>query len=698
MFRLTPDRFRQGLCGCLIALLPASAQGEGLTSYGTPGLIDMPSATVTRDGLLNITVSQLRKYSRITAHFQITPRLSGVFRYSILPEHSASNDLKDRSFDLHYLLRAETRRIPALAFGLRDFGGTGIYAGEYVVATKHFMDNRLAVTAGIGWGRLASHGGFKNPLSVIDDDFSNRSGFTDFSETGQIAFDDFFHGEAALFGGVEYQVNPRLRLVAEYSSDAYTREEDRDGLDIRTPFNFGLNYRATRNLTVNAAVIGGAQVGLGLTYVIDPTAPRFPGGIERNTPALRPQADIARLGWSVADIDGSRTRLNDALAAQGLVLESYGQDGGLARIVLANPLYRATPEAIGRAAREMANTLPAGIDRFEITLVANGVPTSRTTLRRSDLHELEHAWDGSWQSFVRAEFEDAPTRLPPEPGLYPRLDWSVMPYYRNALFDPDAPLRVDVGIEGRLTYRLGPGLSVTGAVLQKVVGNLDSSTRESNSELPFVRSDAALYDKLEGPQLNRLTADYIFRPRPNMYGRLSAGYFETMYAGVSGELLWYPQGSRLALGAELNYTAKRSPDNRLGLTDYEIATGHLSAYYDFGKGYLGQVDAGRYLAGDWGATFALDREFNNGFRIGAFFTLTDVPFEEFGEGSFDKGIRITIPVTWLSGEPAQGAFRQTIRPILRDGGARVEIPNRLYEQVRSSNASELEQQWGKFWR
>jgi len=678
--------------------MPATAQGEGLSSYGSPGLIDMPSATVTRDGLLNWTTSQLRNYTRITAHFQITPRLSGVFRYSILPDFSGTGDIKDRSFDMHYLLREETVSLPALAFGLRDFGGTGIFAGEYVVATKHFMEDRLAVTAGIGWGRLASFGGFENPLTVIDDSFATRPGFTSFEETGQVAFDNFFRGDAAFFGGVEYQVNDRLRLVAEYSSDAYTQEVERNGLEIRTPLNFGLNYRAGKNLTLNAAVIGGAQVGLGLTYVIDPTAPRYPGGIERNTPALRPQADIASLGWVVEDIDGSRSRLTAGLADQGLVLESYGQDGAVARIVLANPLYRATPEAIGRAARVMANSLPAEIDSFEITLVANGLPTSATTLRRSDLHELEHAWDGSWQSFVRADIVDAPTRLPPEPGLYPALDWSLLPYYRTALFDPDEPLRADVGIEGRLTYRIAPGLSLTGVVLQKVAGNLDSSTRESNSELPFVRSDSALYDKLQGPQINRLTADYLFRPRANLYGRVSAGYFETMYAGISGELLWYPQGSRLALGAEVNYTAKRSPDNRLGLTDYEIATGHVSAYYDFGKGYRGQVDVGRYLAGDWGATFALDREFNNGFRIGAFFTLTDVPFDEFGEGSFDKGIRITIPVTWLSGEPSQGAFRQTIRPILRDGGARVEIANRLYEQVRSSNASELHQKWGKFWR
>ena len=70
-----------------------------------------------------------------------------------------------------------------------------------------------------------------------------------------------------------------------------------------------------------------------------------------------------------------------------------------------------------------------------------------------------------------------------------------------------------------------------------------------------------------------------------------------------------------------------------------------------------QVDAGRYLAGDWGATFALDRRFANGWKIGAFFTLTNVSAARFGEGSFDKGIRMTIPLSWITGKPARSACR-----------------------------------------
>ena len=65
--------------------------------------------------------------------------------------------------------------------------------------------------------------------------------------------------------------------------------------------------------------------------------------------------------------------------------------------------------------------------------------------------------------------------------------------------------------------------------------------------------------------------------------------------------------------------------------DYDVVTGYVSAYYDFGNGYLGQLDVGNYLAGDVGATVSVDRVFVNGWRVGAFATVTDVSADEFGE-------------------------------------------------------------------
>src|SRR6056297_2690080 len=74
-------------CACAIAPLPAMADPTVDTtynSYGYPGLIDMPVASSRPDGELAFTTSSFAGQTRNTLTFQIAPRLSGSFRYSIL--------------------------------------------------------------------------------------------------------------------------------------------------------------------------------------------------------------------------------------------------------------------------------------------------------------------------------------------------------------------------------------------------------------------------------------------------------------------------------------------------------------------------------------------------------------------------------------------------------------------------------------
>ena len=46
--------------------------------------------------------------------------------------------------------------------GLQDVIGTGLYAGEYIVASKRFWD--VDVSLGLGWGRLGTGADIGNPL------------------------------------------------------------------------------------------------------------------------------------------------------------------------------------------------------------------------------------------------------------------------------------------------------------------------------------------------------------------------------------------------------------------------------------------------------------------------------------------------------------------------------------------------------
>lgn len=87
-------------------------EAETLTTLGTPGLIDMPSADVLDDGEIALTTNRFGETSRNTATFQILPRVYGTFRYSVIRGFDFGEDLFDRSFDLHYQIWDETETRP----------------------------------------------------------------------------------------------------------------------------------------------------------------------------------------------------------------------------------------------------------------------------------------------------------------------------------------------------------------------------------------------------------------------------------------------------------------------------------------------------------------------------------------------------------------------------------------------------------
>jgi Exopolysaccharide biosynthesis protein YbjH len=692
--------FLQGVLP-LAALMvcPTTGLSDGsysYTTYGTPGLIDMPSAQSAEDAELGLTVSHFAGSTRNTLSFQITPRLSGSFRYSKI-------DSFDRSFDLRYRFIDEARYRPAVAIGLRDFIGTGLYSGEYIVATKHITP-RLSFSGGLGWGRLGSYNGFTNPLGVFGDSLKTRPvGIT--GTGGQLEKTKWFRGDAAFFGGVSWRATDALTLTAEYSSDAYSRETARGMFERKTPFNFGLSYRLRDNFSMQAQYLYGSEIGVSFNLTANPRKPVAHGGTgAAPLPVQRRSAGQARnLGWaSTPETHKSvRAKTADLLARDGMGLEAMKLAADRVTVHIRNDRYLARPEALGRTARILTATLPASVETITIVPVENGIPLSATTLRRSDIEDLEYTPDASWTSYARANITDAANALEGATytdDLYPKFRWSLGPYLAASYFDPQEPVRLDAGLQLRARYDIAPGWIVSGTLQQRLAGNRGTSTRPSDSKIQHVRSDGNLYAKAGKTAIKNLTFAHYFRPGKDLYGRVTLGYLEAMYGGISSELLWKPVGSRLALGAEINYVQQRDFDQALGFRDYSVATGHLSGYYDFGNGYHGQLDAGRYLAGDWGATVTLDRTFANGWSIGAYATFTDVSFDDFGEGTFDKGLRFTVPLAHILGKPSGQTYKTTIQPLSRDGGARLEVQGRLYDTVRSYHDPQLKRSWGRFWR
>ncbi|WP_353473524.1 YjbH domain-containing protein [Salipiger sp. H15] len=677
--------------------------------YGLPGLIDMPDANMAPDATLGMTYGRMDTANRGSVSFQIMPRLVGTFRYTGIGDfdHSASADgiYYDRSFDLRFQILTESGWRPSVVVGLQDFIGTGIYSAEYLVATKT-LGRGVQVTGGLGWGRLASHNGFEG--------FGDRSAEI-LGTGGQPTTDRWFRGDIAPFGGISWSPNERLTFKLEYSSDEYVTETELAGFEHESPINLGMDYRFKNGTQLSLYYAYGNTFGAQVTYAINPKTLGIPGGIESAPTPVSPRsaADAADLGWTADMVSAeasTRDRLARSLDREDLALEGFDLQPRRATLRLRNDTYGAPAQAVGRAARIMSRILPGSVEEFVIVPSERGMPASAITLRRSDLEALEN--EAAVDMLARTRFDEAPKDTPRmELEEYPRFLWSLAPYYSYSTFDPDGPFRIDIGASLGGEFQITPNIIASGSINKKVVGNLDEVTRVSESHLPRVRTDYGDYAREADPKIPRLTLAFYGKPASQLYSRLTLGYLEPMYAGASAELLWKPVDSRFALGAELNYVERRDFDMLFGLQGNETTdpvsgitrsfphvNGHVSAYYDIGGGFNAQLDVGRYIAGDTGATLTFTREFVNGWRIGAFATVTDVSTEDFGEGSFDKGLMFTIPVAIGTGQPSRNDSTLTLRSVQRDGGAKLAIDNRLYERIRENHEPDVAASWGRFWR
>jgi hypothetical protein len=697
-----------------------------LNMAGATGLIDMPSGEVQPDGELSVTSSHFGPISRTTLSFQITPRLSGSFRFLGIrdwnrnfcpPACGGENQFEtyyDRSFDLRYQVLKEGRFLPAVTIGLQDFAGTGILAGEYIVATKN-LTPQIKATVGLGWGRLGSYGGIGSP-------FGERPPI-DIGFGGNFNTSQWFRGPAAPFAGIEWQVNDRLGLKVEYSSDAYAEEAGNRGtFERKSPLNFGAEYQVTPGFRVGAYYMYGSEVGLTGHFFLNPKR-RTNGGVDSTAPL--PVLVRSAPGWTPGTVVDSasanryRTQISALLNDDDIRIEGFAVDSTTAELRIRNNRIDAGPEAIGRAARAMTRVLPPSVETFRIVPVVNGMAASSIVMQRSDLERQEFALDGAAAMRARSQILPAEPRLANpmrDPDLYPAFRWSLAPYNRLRLFDQNEPFKIDLGIRGTARMELAPGLTLQGAVTQRVVGNLDDRPPiPRRGRLQPVRSAVYFYDRDGTTALESLALHWNTKLGRDVYGRVSVGYLERMFGGVSAEMLWKPVNSRFALGVEVNYVAQRSPNGGLGFnlpsemydtdagspggpSSYRVATGHVSAYYQLAQGLHVQLDVGRYLAGDVGATLSIDREFANGWRIGAFATKTNVSAQDFGSGSFDKGIRIEVPLAWVMGKPTRRTTTTVVRPFGRDGGARLEIDGRIYDQIRDYHSPRLDQQWARFWK
>lgn len=411
--------------------------------------------------------------------------------------------------------------------------------------------------------------------------------------------------------------------------------------------------------------------------------------------------DVPSVRWPFDVQRATAEAVFEAAQEQGLIVDGVYLSGPRLTVHLAKGPYRQAARNIARTAMVTANAAPASIEEIEVVSAVSGMETNRVLVFRSDLEDAA-ARDGSGsvdELWARADVTGPGKRNPGtiEPaGALPAFSYSIAPALRQHIGSGDRFYLYQAFLRFSGAVQLTRGLSVDGAIGVDLYNNFDRLTAPPDSDLPQVRSNIKLYLQQGADNLIRLQTHYLWSPLPDSYFRLSAGYFEENYGGYSGEFLFRPFGARFAAGIDLNYVRQRDFNQRLTFQDYTVLTGHLNIYYDLPfYDLLGQIHAGQYLAGDRGATFQVSRRFASGMRAGAFFTLTDVPFAVFGEGSFDKGFFLTIPLELFSTRSSTNAGLFGFRPLTRDGGQRVAVRPRLYDITAGGNLGDVARDWNR---
>ncbi|MES2294547.1 MAG: YjbH domain-containing protein [Pseudomonadota bacterium] len=788
-------------------------------NFGSVGLIDMPNARMAPDGELSVGGSYFQNTQHYNFGFQILPWLETSFRYSGLQHFDPAYPVYyDRSFAVKARLWDETAFFPAMAIGINDIVGTGIYSGEYLVASKHFGD--LDASVGIGWGRLGDTALFRNPLSLLSATFKTRVQYPDISP-GSTSFNSLFHGPSSgLFGGLIWHtpIN-RLSLVAEYSSDTYQVEALRGNFKPRTQMNYGVSYQVTDGTTVGLDWLYGRSIGGSVSFQLNPTKSQYPAklGAAPIQPVIRPsdQQEVAlqtlmhqRQGTLTSAKRASLNRTNfvDALWRQNgirdvevsghsLLLTAFGDTGrrcivtaqlaqsyggNIETVVVRGPdgskpvqcvtafattpsyqnvvlplpppmdpvqeadpasiktidavaidpntamrairndardqritiealaltdstaivyynnfHYFAESDAIDRLTRILMKNAPSSIEKFRLIAVSNGIPQQEINVLRGP-EERKFTQTDALDLFA----DSSGTIIAPPPlqntvltaaerHSYPRFSWSLYPQLRQELFDPNNPFAIQLTAAAVGSMEIFPGLSFNGEAETSVFDNFNIG-RQSESELPHVRSDFLKYFAQGKTGIGLLDSEYRFRLVPTVFAVAKAGYLESMFAGGGGEILWRPEGQRWAMGVDAYEVWQRGFDRLLDLQRYHVFTGHVSLYYASPWHDLNfMLSAGQYLAGDRGLTFQVTRRFSTGVEIGAFMTKTNVSAQQFGEGSFDKGIVIRIPLDWALPIETQGQWGIDLRPIQRDGGQRLMGDTTLFDETRRTSRAEI---------
>jgi membrane-associated phospholipid phosphatase len=201
--------------------------------------------------------------------------------------------------------------------------------------------------------------------------------------------------------------------------------------------------------------------------------------------------------------------------------------------------------------------------------------------------------------------------------------------------------------------------------------------------LPHVRTDVAEYKRGGRFKLNRLLLNQYLTLDERVYARASAGFYEEMYRGLGGQILYLPKDSRWATDLTVDALQQRGYKGWFDKRDYKTVTALGALHYKLPYDITATARAGRFLARDNGVRLEFKRRFQSGVEIGAWYTKTNgkditnpgTPANPYN----DKGVFLSVPLNIMLPTDTQANAGIGLSPWTRDVGQMVASPGDLYD-------------------
>tara|TARA_B100000768_G_scaffold181549_1_gene205003 strand:+ start:734 stop:2416 length:1683 start_codon:yes stop_codon:yes gene_type:complete len=558
----------------------------------------------------------------------------------------------------------------------------------------------------MGWGKYNKGNGFKNPLSLIGNRFETRQSSSS-GQGGTLAVDAWFSGDASLFGGIEWFIPKAKGLRLKIENNAFNYLDLSSGFRPDASFNkrkanselnFGFSMPISDYGFFDISFIKGNTINL--TYSFGAS---FNDSLVKKD-RIRPKI-INKQPTNTKDNDGFYRNLllnlnNNNLLLQTASLRDKELDIAISSVNYENHI-RSSSYA-GHIASKTASYYDIGLNKINVSNITLGFETNEISYFNKDLENLESTKpielvinrtelkSGDGNKYLSNEFKPRVS--------FPVIFQTLQPNLVSHIGAPQRWLFRGIVLQHLSEIQFNRSLTLSSDIKWSLQDNFKRTiTGPGSPFLPHVRTDLVEYLVQSDKYITRMQLDYIWSPKKDFYAKISGGIFEMMHGGIGAEVLYKPFNSKFMIGAEIYRTKKRGFNQMFNFQEYETEIGHLNLNYNFDKiGIVANLSFGKYLAKDKGYTLDLSRRAKSGFEAGIFFTRTNISAAEFGEGSFDKGFYFKIPYSLFSRNYSKDKINFKLRPLTRDGGAKLDHDKRLIDLMNNSSFIDINGGWNGF--